>query len=102
MLYAAALILVGPCGADPGVVLLRKAAEPRWAALADAPPIEPNYRRDPGRLTTSGARITIPLAPATTIFMQARKQKEGPQAGPPTTVAPSPNRTYSVGVSLRW
>ncbi len=70
--------------------------------MADAPPIELSYRRDPGRVITSGARIAIPLAPATTVFMQARKQKEDPQAGPPNAAAPLPNRTYSLGVSLRW
>lgn len=100
MVRAAALILIGFCGADPE--LLRKAVQPRWTAAADAPPIEFSYRRDTGRLIFGGARLAIPVAPAATLFMQARKQKDEVQTGPADAAAPSRSRAYSVGLSLRW
>ena len=102
MIGAAALLLIGLCAESAKPDLLRRASEPRWTVTAATPPIGVAYRRDPGRFVASGARVAIPLTPAASLFMQARKQKPDSLSGAVEAVPSSQSRAYSVGVSVRW
>ena len=102
MIGAAALILIGLCADSAEPALLRRALEPRWTVTAATPPIGVAYRRDPGRFVASGARIAIPLTPAASLFMQARKQKPDVSLGSNDATSAALSRAYSVGVSVRW
>ena len=102
MIGAAALLLIGLCAESAKPDLLRRASEPRWTVTAATPPIGVAYRRDPGRFVASGARVAIPLTPAASLFMQARKQKPDSATGFIDAATPSQSRAYSVGVSVRW
>ena len=99
---AAAVLLMGLGAAETGAPALRQAIEPRWTVAPSARPIELNYQREPGQIVTSSARADFSLAPSTTVFMQARRQKQETQWDSPKGVGKSSSRAVSVGLNLHW
>lgn len=102
MIAAAAVLLMGLSATQADPPVLRQSVEPRWTVAAQTRPIELSYQREPGQMTASSARADFQLAPATTMFMQARKQKEETQWDSPKGLGKSTNRAVSVGLALHW
>lgn len=100
MIAAAALMLVGLSMAEPATPALR--LEPRWAVAKQTQPIALSYQREPGQMTASSARADFTLDPSTTLFMQARKQKQETQWDSPKGLGKWGNRAVSVGMNLHW
>jgi hypothetical protein len=102
MIAAAALLLMGLSATEADATVLRQVAEPRWTVAAQTRPIELIYQREPGQMIAGSARADFALDPATTLFMQARKQKQETQWDSPKGLAKSTNRAVSVGLALHW
>ncbi len=101
MIAAAALMLVGLSAAQADTLVLRQAVAPTWTVATQARPVEVNYPREAGQIVTGSARADFALAPATTMFMQARKTKQELQWDSPKGLAKS-SRAVSVGMALHW
>ena len=101
MIAAAALLLTGLSVTQADTDALRQAVEPRWTLGTQTRPIELSYQREPGQMIAGSARSDFALDPATTVFMQARKQKQETQWESPKGLAKS-SRAVAVGFALRW
>lgn len=101
MIAAAALLLIGLSATEADANVLRQAVEPKWTVASQKRPIELSYQREPGQMIAGSARADFALDPATTVFMQARKQKQETQWESPKGLAKS-SRAVAVGFALRW